>query len=72
MGRTKRKCEGAYIDNKWKQHKCRRLAVTRRKRVRFGGRHEPALVDYYTHLCARCAGLFEESRQEAAWEARAS
>jgi hypothetical protein len=72
MGKTNKKCEGTYIDAKCKQRKCRRFAVTSRKWWRFGGQNEPAVVDYYTHLCARCAELFDESRREAESEARGS
>ena len=39
---------------------------------RFGGKGGPTIVEFYTHLCARCAATFDESRREAEWEARAS
>jgi hypothetical protein len=68
----KLRCEGTYIDSKCKEKKCRQFAVTRRKWWRFGGQDKSAVVDYYIHLCARCADLFDESRREAAWEARVS
>ena len=68
----KLRCEGTYIDSKCKEKKCRQFAVTKRKWWRFGGQDKSAVVDYYIHLCARCADLFYESRREAAWEARAS
>ena len=68
----KLRCEGTYIDAKCKERKCRHFAVTRRKCWRFGGQGKPAVVESHNHLCARCADLFDESRREAAWEARVS
>ena len=72
MARAKRTCEGTYFDSKYRERKCRRPAVTRRKTWRFGSQNEPPMVDYHIHLCARCAELIDESRREAAWEARVS
>ena len=68
----KLRCEGTYIDSKCKEKKCRQFAVTRRKWRRFGGKDKSAVVDYYIHLCARCAELFDESRREAEWEGQVS
>lgn len=72
MGMRNKRCEGTYIDAEYREKKCRRYAVTRRKWWRFGGKGEPTIVEFYTHLCARCAAAFDESRREAEWEARVS
>lgn len=72
MSRQKRRCEGTYIDPTCQEKKCRRPAVTKRKGWRFGGKGEPTIVEFYTHLCARCAATFDECRREAEWEARVS
>ena len=72
MGMRKRKCEGTYIDASCREKSCRRFAVTRRKGWRFGGEGEPAIVEFYTRLCARCAAALDANRREAEWEARAS
>jgi hypothetical protein len=72
MSRRKKKCEGTYIDDSCREKKCHRIAVTRRKSWRFGGTGESTIVEFYTHLCARCAETFDECRREAEWEARVS
>lgn len=66
------RCEDTYIDSKCRERKCRRFAVTRRKWWRFGGQDGSQVVEFHTHLCARCAAAFDESQREAEWEARVS
>jgi hypothetical protein len=73
MRKTRRKCQGTYIDMKThEERQCRRSAVTKRKWWRFGGKNEPTIVEFYTHLCTRCSADFDECQREAAWEAHVS
>lgn len=53
---------------------CTEKATTSRKTYRFGdtGKGESAIVHFRVPLCAHCAELWDESEQEAEWEARVS
>ena len=53
---------------------CTEKATTTRKNWIFGdtGKGEPAIVDTVHPLCKHCAELWDESQEEAEWEARVS
>lgn len=66
-----RRCEG-HFGFKGKKVKCRRAAITTRETSRLGRKTEPTIVCYQTHLCVRCARIFDSAMDAIDAETRAA
>jgi len=70
--RRLRTCEGAVAGLTEQENECKEVAVTSRETTRFGEQGEPLMVRCTTHLCGRCARMFDEAMKEIDAEAMAS
>ena len=66
-----RRCEG-YFGFKGRKIKCRRAAIMTRETTRLGCKNEPTIVCYQTHLCVRCARIFDSAMAAIDAETRAA